>query len=234
MEVEMVSLTEIPFNLDMLQLAARMRVQNGSNRAKEFEDLVSKVKEIGRPKALYKVSFIDKKDNESVTIDGVRFTSRALSKNLESIERVFPSIVTCGAEMDTIEVVKGDLQKKSWISFLKGNLLIIASQYLQEHLMDKYKIPKLAYMNPGSGDATVWPIQQQKELFSLFDDVENSIGVKLTSSFILSPDMSISGIIFPTEVDFQSCKLCHKENCFYRRSPFDKKLWDSINNPESS
>jgi hypothetical protein len=234
METDMFPLTDIPFKLDMRQLAARMRVQNGSNRAKEFESLVSKVMEIGKPKALYKESYIDEKDADSVIIEGVRFTSRALRKNLESIERVFPSIVTCGAEMDTIEIEKGDLQKKSWVSFLKGNLLIIASQYLQEHIMRKYRIPRLAYMNPGSGDAVVWPIEQQKDLFLLFNNVENSIGVKLTRSFILVPDMSISGIIFPTEIDFQSCQLCHRETCMYRRSPFDKKLWDTINNPETS
>jgi hypothetical protein len=230
----MVSLTDIPFNLDMKQLAVRMRVQNGSDRAKEFESLVERVKEIGRPKALYKISFIDAKDADSVTIEGVRFTSRALSKNLESIQRVFPSIMTCGTELDDIPVEPRDLQKKSWIYFLKGHLLMVASRFLQEHIMRQYKISRLAYMNPGSGDASVWPIEQQKDLFKLFDNVERRIGVKLTRSFILSPDMSVSGIMFPTEIDFQSCQLCHRENCITRRAPFDKKLWDSINNPETS
>jgi hypothetical protein len=233
-ETEMYPLTDIPFKLDVQQLAAMMRVQNGSNRAVEFERLVHRAQQIGRPKALYKVSYIDEKGADSVVIEGIRFKSRTLMKNLESVERIFPSIITCGNEMDTIEVEQCDLQKKSWISFLKGNLLMIASRYLQEHLIRKYRIIRLAYMNPGSGDASVWPIEQQRELFSLFGNVEDNIGVKLTRSFILSPDMSVSGIMFPTEVDFQSCQLCHRENCMARRAPFDERLWDSINNREIS
>jgi hypothetical protein len=230
----MVTLTEIPFTLDIRQLAARMRIQNGSNRAKEFGRLVDLVQEKGKPKALYKESYIDSKDEDSVTIEGVRFTSRALSKNMESVERVFPNVVTCGIELDGIEIEQGDLQKKSWLSMLKGNLLMIAVQYLQEYIIRKYKISKLAYMNPGSGDATVWPIEQQKDLFSLFDNVEDAIGVKLTRSFIMVPDMSVCGILIPAEVDFQSCQLCHREKCPLRRAPFDKKLWDSIKNVETS
>ena len=230
----MVALTEIPFTLDIQQLAARMRIQNGSDRAKEFARLIDTVKELGRPKALYKESYIDSKDEDSVTIEGVRFTSKALRKNVESVERVFPNIVTCGIALDTIEIEQGDLQKKSWLSMLKGSLLMTAYQYLHDSIIKNYKVPKLAYMNPGSGDATVWPIEQQKDLFSLFDNVEEAIGVKLTKSFIMIPDMSVCGIMIATEVDFQSCQLCHREKCMLRRAPFDQKLWDSINNPETS
>jgi hypothetical protein len=229
MGVEMVSLVDIPFTLDLQQLATRMRIQEDSDHAKEFESMVNKVQEIGRPKALYKVSYIEDKAKDSVSIEGVRFNSLALRKNLDSVERVFPCIATCGNEVDDIEVEPGNLYGKSWVAFLKTNLLMIAMQYLQEHIMVHYKIPKLAYMNPGSGDVDVWPIEQQKELLSLFDNIEESIGVKLTKSFIMVPDMSVSGILFPTEVDFQSCQLCHRENCVARRAPFDQKLWDSIN-----
>jgi hypothetical protein len=230
----MVALTEIPFTLDIRQLSARMRIQNGSDRAREFVRLVDIVQETGKPKALYRESYIDARDDDSVTIEGIHFNSRALSKNVESVERVFPNIVTCGIELDAIEIEQGDLQKKSWLSMLKGSLLMIAMQYLQEYILKKYKIKKLAYMNPGSGDATVWPIEQQKDLFSLFDNVEGAIGVKLTRSFIMVPDMSVCGILIPSEVDFQSCQLCHRGKCQLRRAPFDKKLWDSINNTEIS
>jgi hypothetical protein len=84
-------------------------------------------------------------------------------------------------------------------------------------------------MNPGSGDASVWPIEQQRDLFSMCGDVEKLIGVKLTKSLVLVPDMSVAGIFFPTEIHFESCQLCHRENCFLRRAPFDKELWESIN-----
>ena len=39
---------------------------------------------------------------------------------------------------------------------------------------------------------------------------------------------SISGIRFPTEIDFRTCQLCHRENCPSRSASFDPELWESI------
>jgi hypothetical protein len=229
MEIKMVSFTEIPFALNTNQLFEYLRIEPGTDRAKEFEDLVNEVRKIGKPKALYKASFIDEKGEETITLDGVTFTSLALRKNLDSIERVFPYVATCGTEIDDIEIGQGDLQKKIWISFLKGSLLQASMQFLREHLTKRYGVSNLSSMNPGSGDASVWPFEQQRELFSMCGDVEELIGVRLTKSMVLVPDMSVAGILFPTEADFQSCQLCHRENCRFRRAPFDRELWESIN-----
>jgi hypothetical protein len=215
--------------LNTNQLFENLRIKPGTDRAKEFEDLVSKVREIGKPKALYKVSFIDEKGEDTITLDGVTFTSLALRKNLDSIERVFPYVATCGTEIDDIEIGQGDLRKKLWISFLKGHLLQTSMQFLSEYLAKRYKVSNLSSMNPGSGDASVWPFEQQRELFSMCGDVEELIGVRLTKSLVLVPDMSVAGILFPTETDFQSCQLCHRENCRFRRAPLNRELWKSIN-----
>ena len=224
----MISFTDIPFALNTNQLFEYLRVKPGTDRAKEFEDLVGEVRQIGKPKALYKVSFIDEKGEDTITLDGVTFTSLALRKNLDSIERVFPYIATCGTEIDDIEIEQGDFRKRLWISFLKANLLEISIQHLREQLDKRYKVSELATMNPGSGDASVWPVEQQRDLFSIFGDVEKLIGVRSRKSLVIVPDMSVSGILFPTETDFQSCQLCHRENCRFRRAPFDRELWESI------
>jgi len=77
-------------------------------------------------------------------------------------------------------------------------------------------------MNPGSLES--WPITQQKELFSLFGNVEELIGVKLTDSCVMFPLKSVSGIYFPTEINFESCQLCPREKCIGRRTPYDPEL----------
>jgi hypothetical protein len=225
----MVALTDIPFSFNIDQFSKQLRIKADTDHARAFEELVSTVQGVAKPKALYKVAFIDDKGNDSVTLDGVKFTSRALRKNLDAVERVFPYIATCGTEIDNIKIEQGDLQKKMWLAFLKGNLLQTSMQYLVENLNKQYKVSNVSSMNPGSGDATVWPFEQQRELFSTFEDVEKLIGVRLTKSLVLVPDMSVAGILFPTETDFQSCQLCHRENCHVRRAPFDKELWESIN-----
>jgi hypothetical protein len=229
METDRALFTDIPFALSTDRLFESLRIEPGTDRAKEFEDLVGQVREIGRPKALYRVSFIDEKGEDTVTLDGVTFTSLALRKNLDSIERVFPYVATCGTEIDDIEIGQGDLRKRLWIGFLKGHLLETTMRFLGEQLAQRYKVSNLSSMNPGSGDASVWPFEQQRELFSICGDVEELIGVRLTKSMVLVPDMSVAGILFPAETDFQSCQLCHRDNCRSRRAPFDEELWESIN-----
>ena len=80
----------------------------------------------------------------------------------------------------------------------------------------------------GSGDATVWPIEQQRQLFALLGDVKSAIGVRLTDSCLMVPNKTVSGIRFPTEKDFRACQVCHRKECPNRSAPFDKALWDSL------
>lgn len=222
-------LREIPFDFDTNQLSRYMKTDSGTNRAKAFEDIANEVRNVGKPKALYKASFIDEKGEDTITLDGITFTSLTLRKNLDSMERVFPYVATCGTEIDEIEIEQGDFAKKIWISMLKGDLLKASMEFLKEHIAKRYGFSSLSSMNPGAGDASVWPLEQQRELYSICGDVEGLIGVRLTKSMVLAPDMSVAGIFFPTEVDFQSCQLCHRENCRSRRAAFDKDLWKSIN-----
>ena len=87
----------------------------------------------------------------------------------------------------------------------------------------------MSRMSPGSGAANVWPITQQKVLFSLFGNVEELIGVKLTDRCLMMPIKSVSGVFFPNENKFESCQLCPREGCVGRRAPHDlalvKKYW---------
>ncbi len=38
------------------------------------------------------------------------------------------------------------------------------------------------------------------------------------------PPTSVSEIIFPSEVRFESCQLCRRGNCPSRQAPFDPNL----------
>ena len=221
-------LDDISVSLDADVLAERYRIKPGSGHAEEFAALVARVRDSGRPKALYEVVFIDDRGDDWVEAGGTRLTSRALRKNVEGVERLFPYVATCGAEVDDIDIPDGDIRHKAWLYFLKGELLQIAVARVQEHIGRHHQIAKLSSMNPGSGDAEVWPLAQQRELFSLLGDVEGLIGVRLTPSWLLVPEISVSGVFFPTEADFQSCQVCHRERCPNRRAPFSREAWDAL------
>lgn len=225
----METLTHIPFTLDREALMKQAHVEAGSDEAEEMVPLFKLATKVGNPKAAYGVAFIESRDGDTVRVGGVTFTSRTLVKNLESVERVFPMVATCGCEMDEAFADKGDVLKEFWWDLIKLSLLRTASKHLDDHLHRKFRLNKTASMRPGSGDAAIWPIQQQKELFALLGDVEKAIGVRLTDSCLMVPNKTTSGLMFPTEKDFRSCEVCHRENCPNRHAPFNKQLWADIN-----
>ncbi len=224
----MFSIVDVPFDIHTVQLIEDFNVKISTDRIDDFENLIKDVKRICKPKAMVKASFIESKGKDTVDFDGRTFTSRILRKNLDSIERVFPFIVTCGTEIDDVEIDPDDSEKLMWMNYLKGALIKSGIQYLTAHITAKYKIPKLSYMGPGQGDSSVWPHEQIINLYSIFDNAEKRIGVRLTESLLLIPLASAVAIFFPTEVDFNACQLCHNETCDFRKAPFDSELWESI------
>ncbi len=217
-------LTEIPCEINLDSVMKQAGVQAGTPFEDEFKGFLEEVLPIGKPKAIYDVRFIEERGEDTVTIDGTVFTSAVLRNNLAEAERVFPYIATCGMEFDEQVDVSTDILKQYWLDAIKAGALSCAVKYMLQHMHEKYKPGKTAAMHPGSGDADVWPIQQQKELFSLFGDVEGMIGVQLTESFLMHPNKSVSGVHFITEVDYQGCKVCHRDVCSNRRAAFDPEL----------
>ncbi len=222
------ALSSIPFELDAPALMKRVHIEPDTEDAAGFEALVNLARDVAKPKALYAESFVEAKGKDTVRIDGVTFTSRALRKNLDSVERVFPVIATCGHELDHARRPSGDPLKEFWWETIKTELLVCARKHLDEHLKRKFLLGRTSTMSPGSGDATVWPIEQQRELFVLLGDVKGRIGVELTASCLMVPNKTVSGIRFPTETDFRSCQVCRREVCPSRSAPFDRELWESI------
>jgi len=232
-------LIDIPFTIDIASLLREAHVEAGSSDAEELQDMVDLAMQVGKPKAAYTESFVEHRDGDVLQIDGVSFASRMLSRNLESVERVFPHVATCGREMDEAAPVQGDMMdeaspvqgdmlKEFWWDLIKARLHGTASKHLSDQVHGRFRLGQTATMHPGSADAVIWPIEQQRELFALLGDVEESIGVRLTESFLMVPNKSTSGILFPTESDFRSCEVCHREGCPSRHAPFNEELWEEL------
>jgi len=216
-------LDRIPVKLGLEEVLKQLH-QGKENKYIEriVQELIEIVRPVAKPKAIYEVSYVDNKNEESLYIDGVRFTSRVLRVNLDKVERVFPYVATCGRELDEITIPSGDFMQHYCLDVIKETVLRSAISYLTDYLTRNYALGQMSKMHPGSlGD---WPITQQKELLSIFGNVEDLIGVKLTKSFLMLPLKSVSGIYFPTEIKFESCQLCPREKCIERRAPYDADL----------
>ncbi|HEY3416445.1 MAG TPA: vitamin B12 dependent methionine synthase [Armatimonadota bacterium] len=218
-------LAEIPFIPDAQAVIQQMQISLESDLASDIQALAERAAVVANPKALFRECYLQGRGEDTVTVDGTTFTSEVLRQNLEGVERVFPYVVTCGAEFDALLAGMDDDLLRYCLDCIKGAALGAASVFLRDHLVEHYGLTKFSSMNPGSGDVDLWPIQQQALLFGLLGDVEGAIGVRLSDTFLMHPNKSISGIFFPTEVDFHSCQLCHRKDCPGRRAPFDEALW---------
>jgi hypothetical protein len=168
------------------------------------------------------VRYIDEKLDDAVVIDGRRFNSRVLRKNLDQVERVFPFVVTIGAKLGEQQAASSDILESYYLDVIGNVALDSTRRHLKRHLKLTFAVEKISSMAPGS--LADWPIEQQAPLFEMLGDVEASIGVKLNDSLLMLPAKSISGIYFPTEVSFFSCQLCPRERCESRKAKYDPKL----------
>ena len=211
--MEAVILDNIPFQLDLAPLMKRLHVRTGSTYADDFRRLARDAQAIARPKALYKVAFVESRGDDTVVVDGTTLTSRVLRVNLEWSRP------------------PDDMLRQYWADTLMEMALRAAIRALNEHLVERYRTGRTSAMSPGSlGD---WPLQEQRALFAILGNPEDAIGVRLSDGFLMIPIKSVSGIRFPTEESFESCQLCPRENCPGRRAPYDEGLYERKYRPRT-
>ena len=210
----------IPVKLDADELVKGLRIRRNVGYFRDKLDaLIETIAPIMNPKAVYSVSFVDKIEGNNVTIGDTVFTSKVVRMNLEKVGRVFPYIVTAGVELDVVDLSKG--LSAMLLDQVKNVVVTKANLYLTNHITEKYGIKRLSSVGPGKLDE--WPITQQRELFSLFGDNVDRIGVSLTKTCLMVPVKTVSGLLFPSEAGFESCELCSREKCMGRRAAFDPK-----------
>lgn len=216
----------VPFELDTTFLAQKMKIRE--SMMGEFEGLVGQAAAVACPKVLWREAYVEVLSGGTVTIDGVEFHSDAMRHNLAGIGRVFAYVATCGCEVNGLPIAQNDFVLSAWLHFIKLELLKFCLPALRGVIQQQFGMEQLSAMNPGSGDEDVWTIDQQVGLFSLFGDVESQVGVRLTESYLMVPDVSVSGILFAADRTYQNCQLCRREGCPNRSAPFDAALWTEV------
>jgi hypothetical protein len=215
-------LDNIPIQWDLDKVKKHLRLDKKGGPLPDVRELVGVAGSLVRAQAVYDVSYIGQRGENTVEVDGVTFTSRVLRVNLDKVERVFPFIVTIGKALEDEASSGKDLLRQFYLETIADMGLRCARRHLEEHLKRHYGLRQLSRMNPGSLED--WPITEQKPLFSLFGNVRELIGVTLTDNMLMIPRKSISGIFFPTEVTFFSCQLCPREGCPARQATYDEAL----------
>ncbi len=215
-------LDHFPVCLKFETVVEKLRIVDEEDIA-QAKHLFESAKEIARPKAVYRVCYVENMEGDAVTIDNTVFHSAVMAKNLKDIHRVFAYVVTCGTEVDDWSHLEKDYFLSLWLDMIKELILHDMSGQFFSYLEEKYQTGGTSSMNPGSGNADVWPIAQQRPLFDLIGEV-GEIGVTLTEGFLMLPTKTVSGILFPSDSGYVNCALCERKACPNRRAPYNSAL----------
>lgn len=208
-------------------IACTLSVEFVQNKLKapsrgHIEALLPRALSLAEARAVFAVAYIEEKGVDEVVIGGRRFQSRVLRKNLDEVGRVFAAVVTIGGRLEQAADRSEDLLEKYYLDAIGNLILAEARSHLIQHLCRRFALDKLSWMSPGS--LADWPLEEQRPLFALLDGVSSAVGVELTDSLLMLPRKSVSGIFFPSETTFFSCRLCPRERCEGRKARYDEAL----------
>jgi hypothetical protein len=215
-------LAEIPVLIDPLRVRRALRLPGDESGDAFVRDLLALARPLIHARALFREAFIDRREDAEIEIEGLVFQSRVLRRNLADKERIFPYLVTVGEELEKAASKEDDLFRQYAMEMIADLALESAADRLETDLRERFGIDKLSALNPGSLED--WPIEQQVPLFRLLGDTEKRLGVRLSDSLLMIPRKSVSGILFPVEESFSSCRLCPRPHCHGRRAAFDPAL----------
>jgi hypothetical protein len=212
--------TDIPLQLDSEKIKNQIKMEAYPELEPQVDELIDAAYEVAAPKALCSRSTVEKINADKVYISGLCFTSAVPAEYLKIGDTVFPYVATCGRELDSIDLSGYDMLSDWWLNIIKTDILHSALEFLQNKVLEYYGDTNLSSINPGSADVDVWPIEQQKILFSLLGDTQSKIGVELTESCLMIPSKSLSGIFFSSEKLYSNCQSCTREHCPSRKAEY--------------
>jgi len=190
-------------------------------------EMLAQALAIAKPKYVYCIAALEEKGNNFIIVEGRRFESKLIRKNLDQAHRIIAYVATCGVEIEEWSLQFTDLTEQFWADELK--LLILHQCYgnLNKTIKSTYfPAQDLSHMSPGS--LADWPLSGQIPLFELIGTVTEDIGVTLTESLFMLPSKTVSGFYFSSasnafEGHYENCKFCPMPNCPGRRMDYSGK-----------
>ncbi|MCX5678670.1 MAG: hypothetical protein NTY76_06135 [Candidatus Omnitrophica bacterium] len=189
------------------------------------DESIDKARRLARPKAIFTKKAVLSYNTDSIKLaGGAEFSGKTISSYIKPAQSIYIFLVTIGP---AIENEASRLMKTG--ESLSGYLLDRASSFavesladkLENHLRKEYRSKDKSVsmrLSPGYCD---WPIEEQAKFDRMLDF--SKIGVRLTESYMMIPQKSISGLIGIGPMGLFSnvksqCEICNmKKDCGYRR-----------------
>jgi len=211
-------LTEsIPVSLDAGEILQGL--QSRTHRMNdELSPLMEEARSLIEPRAVYSFLPVTNIRDEQVRLEGnYSLKSVVLSDMLELCQEIAPYVITVGPRLEERAHADKNLLRSYLLEKIADHALGKAEVYLKSHTGKRLGAIISAF-SPGSGTGELFGIDQQEVLFRVLDPAKN-VGVHLSSSFMMIPRKSVSGIFAATRKEYISCAHCPKD-CESRKTPY--------------
>jgi hypothetical protein len=137
-------------------------------------------------------------------------------------QEVIPYVVTIGPKLEN-EISQEKNLLHSFLMDSIGNYAVRkACAYLKSFAVKRLGSGQgsVSGFSPGTGGGELFGIEEQKSLFRMLDPAVALIGVCLTSSLMMIPQKSESGVFATTRQEYVACAYCPRARCDSRSAPY--------------
>ena len=175
----------------------------------ELFSLLDEVKSRIDAKAIYSVIRVKSLEEDQVLLeDGNVLRGIVLVDMLNSGQEIIPHIITVGSNLESMARKESNLLRAWLIERVADYALEKALQYIK--LQTTQKLGEVvSVFSPGSGTGDLFALDQQHVLFKILNPAR--IGVSLTSSCMMVPRKSVSGVFAATKEEYVACEYCPRE-----------------------
>lgn len=208
--------TDIALDFDVKKIMNKLHIPDDMEES--FAEIAEQAKKIAKPRALYRICTVENKEqDDNVYLDGIAFPGEILKTNLEKLNRAFLYMVTEGPEME--EWGKGfDFLEMFFVCELRQSVINNLTEFLADKIKEEFKIKTTSSINPCALD--IWTPEQQGKFYEFFSDASKEICVEIQPNLLLSPQYSMSGILFQSDTEQHNCSFCPNPKCPNRKSAY--------------
>jgi len=209
---------DIPLNADLKEFVNLKKIR-GIDEG-EVKRILEAGLSLAKPRALLATVNVEKVDGERVYVEGGHvFEGKILSSRLSAGQPVIVYVITLGERLERAasELAKESVVKAYVLESVGDYLLLKAREYVKG-LVEERLGGAVSSFAPGTGRGDLFDIRQQEVIFRMLEPWKH-IGVSLTSSLLMVPRKSSSGIFALSAEDYVACMYCPRK-CESRRRPF--------------
>lgn len=171
--------------------------------------------------SIFPISSYNEKD-KTIEVNSITFDlKKVVYGQIKRSESVAVFLCTAGewiGRMSKESMQEGDMLKGYIYDIIGSEIADMAADLMQDRLKEALAHDRKNITNRYSPGYCEWNVSEQHKLFRLLPD--NYCGIRLTTSALMDPIKSVSGIIgIGEKVRYNpyTCNLCDMKDCLYRR-----------------